>query len=57
MLDDQKGTKIIPSRALLDYMGILVCKELNGLQGENYYTPSMLPINQRNYFSLLKDYK
>jgi hypothetical protein len=39
MLDDQKGTKRIPSSVLLDYMGILVDKELNGLRGENYYTP------------------
>ena len=57
MLDDQKGTKIIPSIALLDYMGILVGKELNGLRGENYSTPSMLPINQSSYFNLLKDCK
>jgi len=54
MLDDQKGTKRIPSNALLDYMGILVGKELNGLRGENYSTPSMLPINQINYFNLLE---
>jgi hypothetical protein len=54
MLDDQKGTKRIPRSAFLDYMGILVGKELNGLRGENYSTPSMLPINQINYFNLLE---
>jgi hypothetical protein len=54
MLDDQKGTKRIPRSACLDYMVILVGKALNGLRGENYSTPSMLPINQINYFNLLE---
>ena len=30
-MDDQKGTKIIPSSTLPDYMGTLVGKDPNGL--------------------------